>query len=64
VDRTIERMRELLPSRTSGQPTVLQVMGPREVSIRVSPRGRSSTSPSSRRARCRGRSTTPTPAGR
>jgi curli biogenesis system outer membrane secretion channel CsgG len=34
VDRTIERMRELLPSRTSGQPTVLQVMGPREVSIK------------------------------
>jgi len=34
VDNTIERMRELLPSREGGQPTVLQVMGPREVSIK------------------------------
>ncbi|MHC4650907.1 MAG: CsgG/HfaB family protein [Planctomycetota bacterium] len=34
VDATIARMRELLPSQVSGQPTVLQVMGPREVSIR------------------------------
>jgi curli biogenesis system outer membrane secretion channel CsgG len=34
VDRSIERMRELLPSRAAGQPTVLQVMGPREVSIK------------------------------
>jgi hypothetical protein len=34
VDNTIDRMRELLPSHSSGQqPTVLQVMGPREVSI-------------------------------
>jgi curli biogenesis system outer membrane secretion channel CsgG len=34
VDRTIDRMRELLPSEVAGQPTVLQVMGPREVSIK------------------------------
>jgi curli biogenesis system outer membrane secretion channel CsgG len=34
VDRTIERMRELLPARMDGWPTVLQVMGSREVSIR------------------------------
>jgi curli biogenesis system outer membrane secretion channel CsgG len=34
VDNTIERMRELLPSHTSGQPTVLKVMGAREVSIK------------------------------
>ncbi|MHC4763681.1 MAG: CsgG/HfaB family protein [Planctomycetota bacterium] len=34
VDKTIERMRELLPSQVAGQPTVLQVMGPREVSIK------------------------------
>jgi curli biogenesis system outer membrane secretion channel CsgG len=34
VDKTIERMRELLPFQVAGQPTVLQVMGPREVSIK------------------------------
>ncbi len=34
VDRTIGRMRELLPSEAAGQPTVLQVNASREVSIK------------------------------
>ncbi|MHC4589739.1 MAG: CsgG/HfaB family protein [Planctomycetota bacterium] len=34
VDKTIARMRELLPTQKAGLPTVLQVMGPREISIK------------------------------
>jgi curli biogenesis system outer membrane secretion channel CsgG len=33
VDNTIENMRELLPTHVSGQPTVMQVKGPRKLSI-------------------------------
>jgi hypothetical protein len=33
VDNTIKNMRELLPTHMSGQPTVMQVKGPRKLSI-------------------------------
>ncbi len=33
IDKTIHRMREVLPSRVGGEPRIVQVLGPRKVSV-------------------------------